>query len=111
MTALEKGGTPMGDYKVRKIRMYALVFIAACFLVSTPPAAAGNLKIVKGIVGTVTGNLIYLNGKSIDLTGIPVRNASGKELSTADIMPGRKVGLYYRGGRVSSVLVFEPMVE
>jgi hypothetical protein len=73
--------------------------------------AAGDVRVVKGIVGSVSGNFIYLNGKSIDLTGIPVQNASGKDLSVADIAPGKMVGLFYRRGTLSTVLVYEPMVE
>jgi len=107
----------MENGKRRKDRIFrylivgALAFLVVCFLGSNRPGVAGDVQVVKGIVGTVTGNLIYLNGKSVDLTGIPVRNASGKELSLLDIMPGKKVGLYYRRGRVSSVLVYGPMVE
>jgi hypothetical protein len=97
--------------RFRCLKVGALVFLAWCFLVSAHPGVAGDVKVVKGIVGTVAGNLIYLNGKSFNLTGIPVRNASGKELSMEDIVPGKKVGLFYRRGRVSSVLVYEPMVE
>jgi len=93
------------------MNVYALVFLTACFLVSAPPGVAGDVKVVKGIVGSVAGNLIYLSGKSFDLTGIPVRNPSGKDLSIEDIAPGKKVELFYRRGRVSSVLVYEPMVE
>ena len=96
---------------IRGLRVSALVFLAVCFLVSAHPGVAGNVKVVQGIVGSVSGNLIYMNGMSFDLTGIPVRNASGKELSIEDIAPGKKVELFYRRGRVSSVLVYEPMME
>lgn len=101
----------------RKTRIFrclmvgALAFLAVCFLGSDHPGFAGEVQVVKGIVGTVSGNLMFLNGKSVDLTGIPVRNASGVELSLADITPGKKVGLCYRRGIVSSVLVYGPMVE
>jgi len=96
---------------LRGLKVSALAFLAVCFLVSAPPVAAGNLKVVKGIVGSVEGTFIYMNGKSVDLKGIPVRNPSGKELSVEDIVPGKKVELFYRRGRVSSVLVYGPMVE
>lgn len=104
-------GKRRNAHTLRGLKVSALVFLAVCFLVSAHPGVAGEVKIVKGIVGTVTGNFVYLNGKSVDLTGIPVHNASGKELSLADITPGKKVELFYRRGRVSSVLVHEPMVE
>ena len=96
---------------VRSLMICALVFLGLCFPGPKRLAVADDARFAKGIVGTVSGNLIYLNGKSVDLTGIPVRNAAGEELSLADITPGKKVGLCYRRGRISSVLVFEPMVE
>lgn len=114
---LRKRGMQMDHEKRRKARIFrylivgALAFLTVCFLGLSRPGVAGDVTVVKGIVGTVTGNLIYLNGKSFDLTGIPVRNPSGKELSLADITQGEKVGIYYRKGRVSSVLVYGPMVE
>lgn len=86
-------------------------FLAALLLLFAGPAAAANLTIVKGIVGTVAGNHIFLNGKSVDLSGIPIRNPSGKEVSAGEISPGRKVALYYRRGSLSSVVVYDPMVE
>lgn len=96
---------------LRFLKVGAPAFLAICFLVTGHPGVAGDVKVVKGIVGTVAGNLIYMSGKSFDLKGIPVRNPSGKELSIADITPGKKVELFYRRGRMSSVLVYEPMVE
>ena len=108
----------MGDDKARKIRLlrlmnvYALVFLTACFLVSAPPGVAGDLKVVRGIVGTVTGSLIILGGGgSVDLAGVTIQNPSGKEVLISDITPGTKVGLYYRRGTLSSVLVYPSMVE
>lgn len=95
----------------RFLKECAAVFLAALFLLSAQPSAAASLRVVKGIVGTVSGNHIFLEGKSCDLTGVPIRNPSGKELSVREISPGRKVALYYRRGSLSSVVVYDPMVE
>ena len=107
----------MGDDKARKIRLlrlmtvYALVFLTTFFLVSAPPGVAGDLKVVRGIVRTVTGSMIILGGGSVNLAGVTIQNPSGKEVLISDITPGTKVGLYYRRGTLSSVLVYPPMVE
>jgi len=95
----------------RYLKFGVLAFLGFGFLGLSRPVVAGNVQVVKGIVGTVAGSLIYLNGKSVDLSGIPVRKVSGKEQSLSDITPGKKVGLWYRRGSLVSVLVYDPMVE
>jgi len=95
----------------RYLKFGVLAFLGFGFLCLSRPVVASNVQVVKGIVGTVVGSTVYLNGKSIDLSGIPVRKASGTEQSLSDITPGKKIGLWYRRGRVISVLVYDPMVE
>lgn len=89
----------------------AAAWIMVCVLVAGVPAEAGDLKVVHGIVGTVTGHRIFLDGKSVDLAGVPIRTPSGEALAATDIRPGTKVGLYYRRGTLASVLVYPSMVE
>lgn len=88
---------------------------AACMMVFVlalgGPAAAGDLKVVQGIVGTVSGSHIFMGGKSVDLNGVTIQNPSGKEVSITEITPGTKVGLYYRRGTLTSILVYPSMVE
>jgi hypothetical protein len=95
----------------RCLKVGVLAFLGFCFLGLGRPGVAGDVQVVKGIVGTVAGNLIYLNGKSVTVSDVPVRNASGKELSFKEITSGEKVGLWYRRGRLISVIVYGPMVE
>ena len=95
----------------RYLKVGFLAFLGFCFLGLSRPVVAGDVQVVKGIVGTAAGNLIYLNGKSVDVSGIPVRNTSGAEQSLSAITPGKKVGLWYRRGRLVSVIVYQPMVE
>lgn len=89
----------------------AAAWIVVCMLAGGIPAEAGDLKVVHGIVGTVTGHMVFLDGKSVDLAGVPIRTPSGEALAVTDIRPGTKVGLYYRRGTLTSVLVYPSMVE
>lgn len=93
----------------------AAVIVAACltavFLASGGPATAGDLKVVRGIIGTVTGQVIFLNGRSVDLTHVTVQDSSGKDIAVSDIRPGTKVGLFYRRGTLASVVVYPAMLE
>lgn len=107
----------MDHGKRRKARIFpylkvaVLAFLGFMILGSARPGVAGDVKVIKRIVGTVSGNLIYLDGKSVNLADVPIRNASGTNLSVSDITPGKKVGLWYRRGRLISVVVYGPMVE
>jgi len=113
----KKGATMPAERKQRKghwIRAAAFcaaVFIMVCILGLRGPAAAGDLKVIRGIVGTVTGSMMYLEGKSVDLAGVTIQDPSGKDVLISEITPGTKVGLYYRRGTLSSVLVYPAMVE
>lgn len=104
-------GTGRKNRMTRAAAACALLFMAVAILASGPPAAAGDLKTVHGIVGTVSGSHLFLGGKSVDIAGVSIQNPSGKELSVAEIAPGTKVGLFYRRGTLESVLVYPPMVE
>ena len=104
-------GTVRRNRVTRAAAACALLFMAVAILASGHPAAAGDLKVVRGIVGTVSGSHLFLDGKSIDLAGVSIQNPSGKELSLTEIAPGTKVGLFYRRGTLESVLVYPPMVE
>ena len=104
-------GTGRKNRVTRAAAACALLFMAVVILASGIPAAAGDLKVVRGIVGTVSGSHLFLDGKSIDLAGVSIQNPSGKELSLTEIAPGTKVGLFYRRGTPESVLVYPSMIE
>ena len=104
-------GKGRGNRPKRRAAACAVGFLISCFLISGDLCFAGNRAVVQGIVGTVSGTRVFVKGKSYDLAGIPIRNPSGKELSVEEILPGRKVAFYYRGGSLSSVVVYDPMVE
>lgn len=102
----------MHGYRMKyRVTAYAIVLLLSCFMIAGDVCLAGDLAIVRGIVGSVSGTRVSLNGRSYDLAGIPLQNASGKERSIEDIRPGRKVALFHRRGVLTSVLVYDPMME
>ena len=104
-------GTGRENRVTRAAFAAALLFVAVAILAPGHPAEAGNLRVVRGIVGTVSGSHLFVDGKSVDLAGVSIQNPSGKQLSLAEIAPGTKVGLFYRRGNLVSVLVYPPMAE
>lgn len=107
---MSDNGTGRGN-RVTRAATAALLFLAVAILAPGHPVEAGDLRVVRGIVGTVSGNHLFVDGKSVDLAGVSIQNPSGKGLSLAEIAPGTKVGLFYRRGTLESVLVYPPMAE
>lgn len=89
----------------------ALAFLSASGSFPDHAAAAGDQKVICGLVRSVSDSHIFLDGRSIDLAGVSIQNPSGKEISVAEIIPGTKVGLFFRRGTLESVLVYPPMTE
>lgn len=92
-----------------KICLAAISF--ALFLAAAGPGIAGDLKIVGGYVDTVSGYYVFLHGKSYDIEGAHIENPSGKTLSADSVSRGKKVDFFFRGGKLTTVLVYDPMPE
>lgn len=74
-------------------------------------AAADRQKSVMGIVESVSGTVISLGGKSFDLQGVPVRNASGTGTVDPSSLRGRTVEIVFRNERLDSVTVYRTLPQ
>ena len=72
---------------------------------------AGDLKVVGGFVETVSGNYLFLRGRSYNIEGVPIEHTSGMKATAVQIVRGSKVDLFFRGGKITTVLVYEPVPE
>ncbi|MBI5420147.1 MAG: hypothetical protein HZA60_08655 [Deltaproteobacteria bacterium] len=89
-----------------------VLFLAAFVLGVAMPGNSGDLKVLGGLVESVSGDYVTLkDGRSHDIKGVTVADPSGRRLSIADIVRGKKVDLFFRSGKLTSVLVYDPMVE
>lgn len=102
------------ERKKHRLR-WAVVCAAALIMLSVftwgVPLQAKDLKVIHGIVRTVSGSRIFMGDKSFDLAGATIRNPKGKNIAVSEIKAGIKVGLYYQRGRLTSVLVYPAMME
>lgn len=94
----------------RRVILLVIPALAVALLLGQHPGRAADLKVVEGIVKSVSGTEIEVGGKSFNISGVPLRTASRKAVSPAEL-PGRKVALYFRGGVLISVLVYPNIVE
>jgi len=84
--------------------------VAAIFALSHS-FAADKVRMVEGLIEDVTPNSIKVRGAYYDITGVPLRNASDKIFTMDDLKIGKKVEIFFKNNRISSVLIYEYMVE
>ena len=73
--------------------------------------AADKVRMVEGLIEDVTPNSIKVRGAYYNITGVPLRNASDKILTWNDLKIGKKVGIFFKNNRITSILIYEDMVE
>jgi hypothetical protein len=98
-------------HRLRWAVVCAAALITLSILTWGVPLQAKDLKVIHGIVRTVSGSRIFMGEKSFNLAGATIRNPEGKNIAVSEIKAGTKVGLYYRRGRLTSVLVYPAMLE
>ena len=106
-----RDGGNHGKRPSRAGSVFLLVVFLASFLAAASFGVAGDLKIVGGIVETVSGKYVFIRGKSYDIEGVPIEHTSGEKLSYDAIERGKRVDLFIRSGKISTVLVYDPMAE
>ena len=93
-----------------RVIVFTVTFLAVGLLPEWNSGHAAGMKFVEGIVKGVSGTTIDVGGKTYTISGAPVRTASRKAVSPAEL-PGRKVTLHFRGGAPVFVLVHPKVVE
>ena len=106
-----RNGGNHGKRTSRARSVFLLVVFLASFLAAASFGSAGDLRVVGGFVETVSGNYLYLRGRSYDIEGVPIEHTSGTKITAAQIVRGSKVDLFFRGGKITTVLVYETMPE
>lgn len=90
-----------------KIRYIILSFMLAFSFMLSTASYAKNVKVVSGVIESASGNSIIVNGNSYNLSGIPILNTDGRELSTSELKEGKTVDIFFRNNSVSSIVVYE----
>ncbi|RJQ22241.1 MAG: hypothetical protein C4560_02665 [Nitrospiraceae bacterium] len=75
------------------------------------PAHAAKVSTVEGIIQRVTNDSIQVRGKYYGISGIPLINPSGEHLKKTSLTSGKKVEIFFQEGKITSILIYEDMVE
>jgi len=76
------------------------------------PASGRDVTTVKGKIESVSGDSIYVGGRYYYVTDAPLVSPSGQNVPASRLKQGTKVEIFFEGGRIKSVLVYdEGMLE
>lgn len=82
----------------------AVLFVSYCY--------AGEVKTVEGLIERVDYNYIRVRGRDYNISGVPLRNPSGEDLTSNQLKIDRKVDIFFEDDKITSVLIYdENMVQ
>lgn len=88
-----------------------LVVLVLCVLMAASYCYAAKVTTVQGIIETVTDDSIEVRGKYYDVSKAELVDTSGHKLTKAYLKTGGKVEIFFEDGILTSVLVYEYVVE
>ncbi len=94
----------------RSIFIFLLIWFSLIITI-TAPVHASKVRTIEGIIQNVTDNSIQVRGKNYNISGIPLIDPSGKNLKKASLTTGKKVEIFFQEDRISSILIYDDMVE
>jgi hypothetical protein len=94
-----------------RIQAAAALLILAGIVAAASPAFPGPLSILNGLVERVDGHEIRVHSRYYDVSTAVIKDPSGRILSAGDIAPRAKVSLFFKSGRLQSVVVYPFLPE
>jgi hypothetical protein len=124
-----QGSDPSRRRRMNRITKKAVLILFLCLLVVSmvsPNAlnAAGKKKTsneaeyvttrittVKGLIENISDDSIVVNDKRYTITGIPLVKPSGELAKKDELSIGAKVEIFFKDKMMSSILIYENVVE
>ena len=72
---------------------------------------AEKLRIVEGLIENVTDDSVRVRGRDYSISGVPVRNASNEDLSKSSLRSGKRVELFFKNDKLTTILVHAEGVQ
>lgn len=67
----------------------------------------GDVTTVKGGIQSVSGDAMLVNGRYYYFTDVPLVDTSGRKAPASELKVGREVEIFFQGGRITSIVVYE----
>lgn len=97
-----------------KTKMFFLILFLFCFFILVLPgfySYAEEIRVVRGIIENITSDSIVVRNQFYNYTGVPLKDASDRDLPRTELSVGKKVEIYFVNNRISTILIHEDMLE
>lgn len=84
--------------------VYVFMSVSYCY-------AAEKVRVVEGLIQHVTADSIEVRNKYYNISGVPLKDASGKTLPKSYLSQGKKVEIFIKDNKITTILIHEYMVE
>ncbi len=116
MKIINETGKKSTEFRDRGFVMKSSIIIFSILMVflyvGVSQSFAKEVKTVEGLIESVTDDSIKVRGSYYDITGVPLENASGKNMQKDQLRVGRKVEIFFKNNSIKTILIYpEHMVE
>jgi len=73
--------------------------------------STSQVRTVEGIIQNVTNDSIMVRNKYYSISGVPLLNPSGENLKKSSLRNGTRVEIFFLEGRVTSILIYDDMLQ
>ncbi len=99
-------GLRVGRRPAKRAVFVIVPILAVSLVLGAHWSQAADMRIVTGLVKSVSGTEIEVKGRTYDIAGVPIRNAAGRPVPLAELSAGTKVDLYFSAGKLRLVHVY-----
>lgn len=72
---------------------------------------ASNITIIRGLIENIPDDTIVVRGKRYTITGVPLVRSSGEPATKDQLKRGKKVEIFFDNKNMTSILIYQDMVE
>jgi hypothetical protein len=77
----------------------------------TLSAEKAAISTVEGLIENVPGDSIVVRSRRYTITGVPLVKPSGEAAKFGDLRRGKKVEIFFQNRTISSILIYNDVVE
>lgn len=75
------------------------------------PFTNSQVRTVEGIIQNVSIDSIQLRGQYYSISNIKLINPSGENLNKSSLSAGKKVEIFFQEGKITSIIIYDDMLE
>lgn len=94
--------------KFRKLKNLCLIIFLLLFIgVPAISNSADKVRMVRGLIENVTADSVEVRGKYYNISGVPLKDASGEEVTKDQLRIGRFITIYFHNNKINDIIIYD----